>query len=292
MSKFAFIFGPSQNRGNGGQSETIKYYDPGKSMYDYALNLTCGAAPAEEASEEDKTTYNTCKANVTPGVTGNYFSIASESLLGTAQAAQFQSGNQYGANWHWLTRKNLAGETIYSNDGNQTAANADSGFSIWHVSGDIWLENNIRAQMPRSYADGNNGYGTYLNWYAATAESGSWSSTSEVDDSLCPKGWKLPIDGAASSTKSWGGLLAGAYALTSDANSSVAMRQQPLSVAFSGYYSLVYGSKIGLDENGLFWDSTAHATSFARSLFSNTSSIVTRSSGSKPNGLTVRCVKD
>ena len=100
-------------------------------------------------------------------------------LLGQAQPNQFQSSDQTG---YWWGSK-------VSDDGNFTALDS--------------VANNANAEIPRDYHEGNDSYWDYYNWYAATAESGTYAMTSgNAEDSLCPAGWQLPINGDSSTSKS------------------------------------------------------------------------------------------
>ncbi|MBQ3348505.1 hypothetical protein IJJ39_02065 [Candidatus Saccharibacteria bacterium] len=258
----------------------LKYWDPEESMKSVA-QTEYAAHPELYSDYVDPST----------GITDdNYFYVASLYRLGTAQAAQFQSGNQTGAAWHWASRLNEAGDILRSEDGNQTVANADSGYNTWHQDGGVWLENNSRSDMPRSYHDGNNAYGDYYNWYAATAESGHFSTTGTVHDSLCPKGWQLPNGGGTTTTKSWQGLLFGSYGLDSSAASSKAMRENPLSFAFTGLYDLANGSLSNRGSYGYWRSATAASASNVRNLALNSSIVNPQYSYSKPHGFTVRCL--
>ena len=55
-------------------------------------------------------------------------------------------------------------------------------------------------------------YGTYYNWYTATATYGSYNTTTDAPQySICPKGWKLPTGGESSDTTKDFTLLAKQY---------------------------------------------------------------------------------
>ncbi len=100
------------------------------------------------------------------------FSGLTELLLGMAEGAQFQSTEQTG--YHWCSR--IKDDGSYERD---TACRS-----------------NTYAEIPRSYYYDDE-YGTYYNWYAATAESGRYLVTTSngVADSVCPFGWQLPGTG-------------------------------------------------------------------------------------------------
>ena len=245
------------------------------------------------AADQQKPVEEQQYADITSVTQENYFSVVSQDRLGIAQSAQFQSGNQTGTAWNWGSRLNEAGETLYSTDGNQTAANADAGLNTWHQGSGVWIENNSRSDMPRSYHNGNNTYGDYYNWYSATAETGKFSTPggTTVSDSLCPKGWNLPINGGTTTEKSWQGLLYGSYGLDNSAASSQTMRKAPLSLALSGYYNLVNGSLDNRGSLGYWWSATATSASDARNLYFDSSAVAPQTNVNKPDGFSVRCVQ-
>ena len=100
--------------------------------------------------------------------------------------------------------------------------------------------------------------GHYYNWYAAMAESGDYNNTKTREDSICPKGWQLPVSGAwnSNTAKSYGNLVGKVYSLMgnngdqTDANApqgtkfgpSADMHKLPLSIPFTGYYGWQNGN--------------------------------------------------
>ena len=166
-----------------------------------------------------------------------------------------------------------------SDDGNWTALSS--------------VTNNANAEMPRAYHEGNDGYGDYYNWYAATAETGTFAQASgNASDSLCPAGWQLPINGGSSISKSWQGLLFGSYGLSSNTASSRTMRQNPLSITLTGQYYWINGTLNNRGSYGVFWSSVAHSDNiYAHYLYFTNTAINSPYANSKAYGLTVRCVQ-
>ncbi len=209
----------------------------------------------------------------------NYFRIVSLSRLGTEQAVQFQSGDQYGADWHWGSKCSAAGVC----DTNAEVAN------------------NALAEMPRSYDNNTNGadaFGNYYGWYAATAESGTFEMASvNAPDSLCPAGWQLPHHDAG---KSWYNLLVTKYKLNtnagdgSDGTETIAssenkIRTLPLSLVRSSNYDWTTGDPGSRNSIGRFWSSLSSNNVLSASLvFRN--GVISMSSSNRPNGFTVRCI--
>ena len=204
-----------------------------------------------------------------------------------------------------------------------------------------WVENNANAEYPRSYDNGYdyisraadtwtggsspvtsttaldkdaltpNGdnaetqyMGHYYNWYAATAESGKFSdidTASEAADSICPRGWQLPANHTADSTKSWQNLLTTTYwgdtdnrdgaSNLSSAEGAAMLHKMPLSIVFSGYYYWVSGSLDYRGSYGYYWSSTPASNYYsAYNLNFNSTYVYPQGGSNKPNGFTIRCV--
>ena len=197
----------------------------------------------------------------------NYFPIASLERLGTAQDAQFQSGDQLGANWNWAS--NLEDE--YGTTGN-----------------------NSYAEMPREYHSGNNAAGGYYNWYGSTAETGHYvrGSSSPVD-SICPSGWGIAITGDSSTDKSWS-KLANAYGWIKESTYSDIARKTPFSFVYSG--AIIGGNFARLGAQGQFWASTYYQSAYTPKLFAGyfavtSSGVEANQYDNKVYGLNVRCIK-
>ena len=190
---------------------------------------------------------------------GETFSDFTLRVLGQSQPAQFQSEDQTG--YWWGSKK--------SDDGNYT--DLDS------------VTNNTNAEIPRSYNAYEEGF---YNWYAATAESGTYSmSNASVSDSICPKGWQLPINGNVN--KSYYRLIETTYQISSASQLS----NNPLSIVKGGFYDYVTGNYAGIRRSGSYWTSTAFTNNSAYNLyFINDETVGTTASGHKPYGNSVRCV--
>ena len=237
------------------------------------------------------------------------------SIYGAQQEAQFQSGQQRNTdvtpkyNWGTSGGSNTAAVAYARSYDNINLAyvptNQSSGASTTIVSGGV----NYHLQN-RATVDGLNNYkdttwtpahamqyvGDYYNWYAATAESGTWAMTSgEAEDSLCPKGWRLPINGGDNNTtdKSWRKLLFGVYGLADNNSTSInQMHMTPLSFAFTGYYHWSNGYLLNRGYGGYWWSSTASSTSaYAYDLDTVANPrLIPQNQSNNIYGLTVRCV--
>ena len=126
---------------------------------------------------------------------------------------------------------------------------------------------------------GNSTYGTYYNWYAATAGSGKYSTSSgNASYSICPKGWRLPTGGSSGEFQT----------LYNNYSSSAAMRGDPVNFVLSGYR---YGSSTGgQGGNGSYWSSTVIAISNAYFLYIQGSNTGPAYNGPKYYGFSMRCV--
>ncbi|MBR3204098.1 hypothetical protein IKF81_00230 [Candidatus Saccharibacteria bacterium] len=118
-----------------------------------------------------------------------------------------------------------------------------------------------------------------------------------MQDSICPKGWGLPINGDAQTTKSWTNLLFTSYSLH-DANESAGIQassldahKTPLSLVYSGSYSWVNGYLGSRGSNGYFWSSTPNSTAGALNLSFDSARLIPQSGNNKILGFTIRCVE-
>ena len=244
-------------------------------MYKHAISLTC---PNADTTVRDLATLQSSCPSVTPGVDGNYFSIASAERLGTAQAAQFQSGNQTGVNWHWAAILNESGELVGADS---NCSNATAGMDTTYITSlGKCLEQNFRSQMPRTYQNSRVIFGEYYNWYAATSETGTFEQLSPLDapDSVCPKGWKLPSRTESAS-------IASKYSTT--------FKSSQASYVFSGDYGP--GGVIDNVGNGLLQEARTIDTvslNKAKNTFLVAWRNINNSSYQKAMGGTIRCIKE
>ncbi|MBR3204523.1 hypothetical protein IKF81_02470, partial [Candidatus Saccharibacteria bacterium] len=111
-----------------------------------------------------------------------------------------------------------------------------------------------------------------------------------MQDSICPKGWGLPINGNDQTTKSWINLLFTSYSLQDNGDSSTNTHKTPLSLVYSGYYYWINGSLNNRGSLGLFWSSTPSSTANARSLVFDSTRLVPQDGNGKVGGFTIRCV--
>ncbi len=145
--------------------------------------------------------------------------------------------------------------------------------------------------------------GTYFNWKTATGGIGDMTNTSRPNDSVCPKGWQLPVD--TTSGKSYRQLIDAYYdGVYGNANStyketingahiyaiSQTMRRAPLSITLSGSFQFASGKTVSVAGYGYFWSSTSGSTTLARRLVFGSNYLYPQTNNGKGNGFPVRCV--
>lgn len=93
-------------------------------------------------------------------------------------------------------------------------------------------------------------YGSYYNWYTATAGNGTYSMTSgNVSGDLCPAGWHLPTADNNGDFKTFNSV-----ANNNDNNTDPGFRSFPANFVYSGDQGVVIA---GRGSNGRYWSSTA-----------------------------------
>ena len=139
--------------------------------------------------------------------------------------AQFQSGNQYGAELHWASKCGLVNNTI-SCDPDASPAGHEL------------------AEMPREYHQGNDTYGDLFNYYAATAESAKYTDLiPDPKDSVCPKGWMLTSKGEVGENRTMANLL-NYYDLTFNNSGTTSSNVETM---FSATLSSVFSNMYAID---------------------------------------------
>ena len=151
-------------------------------------------------------------------------------------------------------------------------------------------------------------YGSYYNWYSATAGNGIYSKTSgNVSGDICPTGWHLPYGGTGTSGTDIGGTSGGFSYLdtqltnpdgshgTGDTQSTYAASQRwrkfPNNFIFSGHWNVTEAYSRG--NYGHYWSSSAHNSAFVHSFsFGEKRVKFVADSGWKGVGFSVRCVSN
>ncbi|MBR3169334.1 BspA family leucine-rich repeat surface protein, partial [Candidatus Saccharibacteria bacterium] len=159
--------------------------------------------------------------------------------------------------------------------------------------------NSSNRTLTQSYnTDGNNvawyAYGTYYNWYTATAGNGTYSSTStsgpgedgNVAGDLCPLGWHLPTGNTNGEYNALNTAINNG-ATNSDAN----WRKYPNNFVWSADYNNT--KRNSSYTNGRIWTATASENLKAYRIGYKTSEVTASSNTyNKWDGFIIRCVKD
>ena len=144
--------------------------------------------------------------------------------------------------------------------------------------------------------------GNYYNWTAAIATNDSSdisSNYTQADNSICPKGWRLPIatNGSSNTVFEFGDLLYTAYHITTaragdqisyTTNGFNNLRKAPLWFVRSGN---LYGSILrSPGVYGSYWSSTVNSSDSAYDLLFNSSNVWPSNSGNRYVGWSIRCI--
>lgn len=184
----------------------------------------------------------------------------------------------------WMTQNlRLVGSRVLTPDNSDITSNYTLPESVTISSGDTTKRFTTSDQyQSMAYYAGDIAYGTYYNWYTATAGTGASSIISDTTNanggsSICPKGWRLPT----------GGNNGEFYQLLNEVTASDVIKT-PYNLVYGGYVtsSTLYAA----GGEGRYWSAMAGSTSNAYSLFFNSSNVTPSSNLSRYYGLPVRCV--
>ena len=172
--------------------------------------------------------------------------------------------------------------------------------SIYYLDGgDNYFANGITqtaglSSLPTDDTNRHYAQGDYYSWKAATAGQGTISITAEqdVNESICPAGWRLPTSNSADANYSFGNLIkqygysgSNQYSGVTDAT----LLASPLFFARGGN---VYSGSLGYQGSyGFSWSSRAFSFSgYAYYLYFDSSYVVPSDYGYRGSGFSVRCV--
>ena len=182
----------------------------------------------------------------------------------------------------WMTENlRLQNATLTSSDSNISAsswtlpASSDSGWCT--------TSNSTACDGTARVLDtGNASYGVYYNWYAATAGTGQYSTTTEAGSSICPKGWVLPKGGSSGDFQ----YLYNAY----NSYANMVTNASGPKFVLSGYRN--GGSTYYQGTSGSYWSRTANDNNNAYRLYlySSNSTVNPASNSNKYFGFAVRCI--
>ena len=133
-------------------------------------------------------------------------------------------------------------------------------------------------------------YGNLYNWTAATLGSGASLTTdgAEAQDSICPKGWKLPSN---SGDTSFANLLgSGLYNVQNSTEGYNKINNWPLNFLRTGYYYRSGGYISGRVAGGVWWSTTAGSATLGHLLSTYPTSVFPQNNYYRGYGFAVRCV--
>ncbi len=129
--------------------------------------------------------------------------------------------------------------------------------------------------------------GNYYNWTAAVAMNDSSAYTSEgtdVDQSICPAGWRLPTYSGDYSFQKL--LKESGYSVSSGTSGNI--QSDPFYFVYGGHWN---GSSLDVGDSGLYWSSVVYSWSYAYDLsFYVYSYLNPQSDALRDDGISVRCV--
>ncbi|MBO7699079.1 fibrobacter succinogenes major paralogous domain-containing protein [Candidatus Saccharibacteria bacterium] len=186
----------------------------------------------------------------------------------------------------WMTEnlKLVGNATVGYTDLTTTDSDVPTaGFRLTSSNSGTWCTTNSADCDNQSMVlnSGDDSYGTYYNWYAATAGTGTYETSTDgtsVANSICPRGWRLPTGGSSGEFQT----LYGYY------SSASAMMSSPVNFVLSGYRN--GSSTYDQGSYGYYWSSTAFSSNYAYSLYLSSSYVNPADFDNKYRGLTVRCV--
>ena len=242
------------------------------------LDLTSGESLTPELSD--------VSANWNPGATT--FTSAQEGVRGSSYYNTVQSWN--------------LGKYVWKTPNSTSYCQPDTNFSESSCAS-YWQDASNMTPMTTYRTDGvsvdGNTYdahylaGNYYSWEAATAGTGHsyTSSGSQAPDSICPKGFELPLSHTNNNNVSGSFYnLLNQYGFTSSTGSGTnSITRAPLFFVRSGYvYPSSYLGDAGND--GYYWSSVAYSSSYAYTLFFRSSAVGPSDNYRRYYGQSVRCV--
>ena len=166
----------------------------------------------------------------------------------------------------------------------------DPGNKIWN--GTPSSSTNITINNMAQGTDQHYHLGNYYNWGAAVAMNDTSSYTAQntdVNQSICPKGWTLPKSGNITTAGSFRNLV-NQYNWASNSMTNPNMWSAPLYFPLAGYWYGSSGSGL-VAYYGVFWSSVVYSSYHAYYLYGNYNGTVESASNSfRDSGCSVRCV--
>ena len=178
---------------------------------------------------------------------------------------------------------------------------ADDNNSIYYLDGgDIYYANGTTkteglSTLPEDDTNRHYAQGDYYSWKAATAGVGTASITNaDVNESICPSGWRLPTSNSDSANYSFGNLVKqyGYTGSNQSGTTDATLLASPLFFARGGgVFGVFSGSLDYQGSYGVYWSSRAYSGSLrAYDLYFNSSDVFPSDDSRRFYGFSVRCV--
>ena len=172
------------------------------------------------------------------------------------------SNTDISANWTASTATYATGTTTWATGttGNTTPQSYDPGDLCWNGVLDYNWETTLSNGTVACGDDKHMSIGNYYNWTAAIAMNNSSSYTTQntdVNQSICPAGWRLPIGGTTNTGSKSFRYLWNQY---SSSFSGDTMMNSPLYLSYAGYWR---GSSYYVGSYGNYYSSVAYSSNNA-----------------------------
>ena len=149
--------------------------------------------------------------------------------------------------------------------------------------------------LPYSYDSGITSAGNHYNWTAAVASNWTQNFTGTQPNSICPKGWRLPLGPVGSGDVSDFADLLSTHGVANPGGGYIGsgfngMLGSPLSFTRPGYVEGNGGTHYESGVSGRYWTSIATSSSNAYTLIFHSNGVYPNTTESRHRGISVRCV--
>ena len=192
--------------------------------------------------------------------------------------------------WTPSTATYATGTTTWdtSTTGRTTPQSYDPGDLCWDGTTNVDYDGTLNNETTACGSDKHMHIGNYYDWTAAVAMNNSSSYTAgntDVDQSICPAGWRLPIGGAANTGSKSFQYLWNQYSSSFDEKT---MMNSPLYFSYAGYW---YGYSGNVGSLGRYWSSVVSSSYYACVLgFEVDYGVYPRGVDDRSVGFSIRCV--
>ena len=266
------------------ENDTKRLIDKRDSKYYWVAKLAdgnCWMAQGLELNLDDVKTLTPDTSNVTTDWTPDV-SMYTQGNQGTTSYTDVQAWNL--GNYVWTSPNNptncgtTTGNLSYCSS-QFTEVSSMTPMTEYRTDGVVVDGNTYDAHYKAGY---------YYSWNAATANS-TGSSSGTATQSICPKGFELPISGSNGNGSFY--YLLNQYGFASSTGSGAnSITRAPLFSARSGNVNPSYHYLNGAGGNGFYWSSVAYSSSHARALYFGSSTVNPSQNYYRHNGFPVRCI--